>query len=179
MSAGRGRPDQGEFDEYYNRYVSLVPDGDILEVLRAQLASGLETLSAVSEETSRYRYEDGKWSVKEVLGHIVDTEWTFTYRALHFARGDKSALPGIDQDEWMAAVDFGDISMRDLVEEYAHLRKANIMLFESLNDAVLDRSGVASGVSFTVRSIPYILAGHELHHMKVLGERYGLNGEGS
>jgi hypothetical protein len=168
----RRRPGQDEYFEYYERYIGLVPNGDIVAALGAQRASSLDLYSAISEEKAAYRYAPGKWSIKEVLGHVVDIEWLFTYRALHFARGDDAALPGVDQDIWMAGADFPGRAMRDIVEEYCHVRSANIILFDSFHGKILDRKGSASGVDFTVRSIPYILAGHELHHVKVLQERY-------
>lgn len=168
----RRRPGKDEYFEYYERYVSLVPNGDIVAALGTQRASCLELFSAITEEKAAHRYAPGKWSIKEVLGHILDVEWIFTYRALQFARGDGTALPGMDQDTWMAGADFEGRAMRDLVEEYCHLRSANILLFDSFHGKALDRKGSASGHSFTVRSIPFIIAGHEIHHVKVLQDKY-------
>lgn len=172
MKPERRRPGRDEYFEYYDRYVSLVPDGDIIDVLGRQRASSLELFSSLAEDRANHRYSPGKWSIKEILGHILDVEWTFVYRALQFSRGDDAALPGMDQDAWMARADFAGSAMRDLVEEYCHLRSADIVLFDSFHGEILDRRGSASGYTFSVRSIPYIIAGHEIHHIKVLRERY-------
>jgi hypothetical protein len=166
------RPHRSEYAEYYGRYVDLVPDGDIVDVLRDQLEDSLRLLGAVPPEKADYRYAPGKWTVKEVLRHVIDIEWVFTYRGLRFARGDDTALPGVEQDALVAGTDFTSLSLRDFIEEFRHLRTANTLLFGGWAKAVLDRSGVASGCRFTARSSPYIVAGHERHHMTVLRERY-------
>jgi hypothetical protein len=173
----RRRPDSTEYHEYYNRYVSLVPDGDILSILREQLESTLVFLSAIPGERYEHRYAPDKWSLQEVLRHVFDIEWVFTYRALHFARGETSPLPGVDQDALMMGVAPASYSKRNLIEEFLHLRTSNIVLFGTFDESILDRTGIASDCRFSVRSIPYIMAGHERHHIAVIRERYLSAGE--
>jgi hypothetical protein len=166
------RPERSEYAEYYGSYIDLVPDGNIVDILREQMEDSVRFLSKIPPERAGHRYAPGKWTVKEVLRHVVDIEWVFTCRALRFARGDATPLPGVEQDDLVAGTDFSPLSMRDLIEEFRHLRTANTLLFGSWDEAILDRGGIASGVRFTARAIPYILAGHERHHMTVLRERY-------
>ena len=166
------RPGADEYVEYYAGYVSRVPDGDIIDILRRQLDSGLDVLEGFSREKSEYRYAPDKWSVKEVLGHVIDVEWIFTYRALRIARGDKTPLAGMEQDEFMAGANFADRDIAGMLEEYRHLRMANVKLFESFDEEMLLRRGTASGCEFSVRALLYIIAGHSSHHMSVLKEKY-------
>jgi hypothetical protein len=168
----RRRPSPEEYFEFYHRYVSLAPDGDIIDILRDQLAVTQNLFSAIPEEKGDFAYAPGKWAIKEVFGHIIDVEWVFIYRAVRFARGDQTPLPGIDQDDMMTGANFVERSMKNLVDEFRYLRLAGINFFDSLSEEILDRSGQASDCTFTVRSIPYIIAGHELHHVRVLHERY-------
>lgn len=167
-----GRPSSGEYAEYYGQYIRLVPDGDIVATLRGQIDPTLSLLRAISDDRWDYRYAPGKWSTKEVLGHLVDAEWIFTNRALRFARGDATPLPGMDQDEFVAGADFAARPPASILREFEHLRAANVALFESFTPEILGRAGVASECPFTVRSILYVIAGHELHHRGVLENRY-------
>jgi hypothetical protein len=166
------RPLPSEYAEYYGAYVERVPDGDIVDVLRDQMEETVRFLGGLPPGKGDYRYAPGKWTLKEVVRHVVDMEWVFTNRALRFARGDETPLPGVEQDDLVAGTDFSRLSLRDVVEEFRHLRAADTLLFGSWDETILDRSGIASGCRFTARSIPYILAGHERHHMTVLRERY-------
>ncbi len=166
------RPDPSEYNEYYHRYVSLLPDGDIVQILTKQLDEVIGTLSGLDDEKAGYRYAEGKWSVKEVVGHLNDVERVFGYRTMVFARGDESPLPSMEQDDFVAGANFDDRALDDLLEEFTHLRKANIALFRSIDSEVEMRTGMASGFPFTVRAVPSIIAGHVLHHLKVLAERY-------
>jgi hypothetical protein len=167
------RPGPDEYAPYYGTYVGNVGSGDVLETLEAELATTLDLLGGVSAEQEGYRYEPDKWSVREVIAHLVDTERLFSYRALSFARGDGGPLPGMDQDEWVSAG--GDTAtLADLADEMAYVRGATITLFRRLDQAALARRGIASGVEFTVRAFPFIIAGHGAHHRKLLVERYGL-----
>jgi hypothetical protein len=171
-SSTRRRPTPDEYFEYYDMYIRLVPDGDIIDILKEQLASTVGFLETIPHEKADFRYAPDKWSTKEVIGHIIDAEWVFTSRALWFARGDRQPLPGMEQDEFMAGANYGEWELSSLIEEYRHLRSAGILLFDSFNEEVLDRTGTASDYDFTVRSFPYIIAGHERHHVQVLKERY-------
>jgi len=168
----RRRPTQGEYFEYYDLYVSKVPDGDIIDIMKRKLASTTKLIGTLTEDRAEYRYAREKWSVKEVFSHVVDVEWVFTHRALWFARKGESPLPGMEHEDFMAASNYGERSMSSLVDEFHHLRSANIVLFDSFGETILDRTGEASGCSFSVRSIPYIVVGHELHHISLLKDKY-------
>ncbi len=171
-TSARRRPAPSEYFEYYDTYIRLVPDGDITDILKEQLASSVACFQTIPEAKTDFRYAPGKWSTKEVIGHMIDAEWVFTSRALWFARGDRQPLPGMDQDDFMAGANFGERELSSLIEEYRHLRGAGIALFGSFGEEILDRAGNASGYDFTVRSCAYIIAGHERHHLQVLKERY-------
>lgn len=166
------RPEPGEYAEYYQTYTSKVPDRPVLEVL-ADAPGELEALLAdLPPDRETYAYAPGKWSIRDLLGHVVDCERVFSFRAAHMARGDDAELPGMDQDVWAGGSNASDRSVASLLAEFRGLREANVQLFRSFDDTVLSREGVASGYRFTVRAIVYILAGHEIHHRGVLAERY-------
>ena len=165
-------PEASEYEEYYGAYVGRVPDRPVLDVL-AEAPGALETLlSGVPGSGETFAYAPGKWSVREVLGHILDTERVFTYRALHIARSDPAALPGMDQDVWAAGSNAAGRAVADLLREFRALREANVVLFSSFDDEILAREGLASGVRFTVRALVFVVAGHEIHHRSVLEDRY-------
>jgi hypothetical protein len=171
-SSQRRRPASNEYFEYYDTYIRLVPDGDIIDILKEQLTSSVALFETIPEEKANFRYAPGKWSTKEVIGHLIDAEWVFTSRALWFARGDRQPLPGMEQDDFMAAANYAEWELASLIEEYRHLRMAGVTLFDSFSEEMLDRGGTASDCEFSVRSFPYIIAGHERHHVQVLKERY-------
>ena len=166
------RPGAEEHAEYYGRYVAEVPDGDILETLRDQLGPTLALLQSVPEERETYRYAEGKWTLRQVVAHLVDTERLFAYRALAMSREDGVDLPGMDQDVWTAASRANERTLEDLGQEWAALRRANIHMFAGMDEAQGTRSGVASGNRFTVRSFPWIIAGHELWHRGIIEREY-------
>jgi len=166
------RPAVTEHAEYYGQYIDMVPDGDILETLRDQLGETLALLQGLTEEQERYRYAEGKWSLREVIGHLIDTERVFAYRGLSIARSDGVDLPGMDQDEWVPASGADARSLDDLCAEWAALRRANIHMFATMDEDTGARSGRASGFDFTVRSFPWIMAGHELWHRKLIKQDY-------
>ena len=166
------RPEASEYAPYYERYVSLVPDGDVVETLARQNEEVLALFGGITEERAGFRYEPGKWSIKEVVGHVIDTERVFAYRALAIARGDRAALPGMDQEEYMAGSDFDARTLADLAEEFSHLRRANVLMLRGLPPGAWSRRGVASGNEVTVRALAYIIAGHVAHHVQVLRTRY-------
>lgn len=168
------RPDTNEFAPYLAGYVGAVPDGDVLAHLEAQRARSVALFCELTDAQAGHSYAVDKWNVRELLGHVIDTERVFQYRALSFARGDSGPLPGFDQDDWMAAAGFGERSMAGLVQEYETTRRATCSLFASFDAARLDARGVASGYALTVRGILFTVAGHELHHMAVLAEKYGI-----
>jgi len=166
------RPQPAEYNEYYSLYVNQVPDGDILQILGNGVKRTAGLLGGLPAEWETYRYEPGKWSVREVLGHVIDVERVFAYRALAIARADSTPLPGMDQDVWSAASNAADRPLARQLEDLRSARASSIALFESFDDAVWEKSGTASGFPFTVRTFPWILAGHEIHHRRVLEERY-------
>jgi hypothetical protein len=167
------RPQAPEFNEYYVRYVDKVPATGPLASLKDQLAR-FEALRVLSDRDADRRYEDGKWSVKEVVGHIADTERLFSYRLLHVARGDAAALPGMDEKVWSASAPHASRRMTDVADEMIAVRRATIALVESLDAAALDRTGVASNFPISARALVWILPGHAQHHFDVLRDRYGI-----
>ena len=175
-TAPAGRPDASEYAPYYERYVSQI-EGDVLETLERQGAQTLALLGGISEAAAGSRYEPGKWSVKELVGHMIDGERIFAYRALRFARGDATPLPGFDQDPYVAAGNFDARTLSSLAEEFRHVRASTLALFRGLDAEAWSRGGTASDNPVTVRAIAYIIAGHEAHHVGDLRERY-LRGHG-
>jgi uncharacterized damage-inducible protein DinB len=173
MSATRfSRPRPGEYSPYFDRYLEPLPDGDVLALLRLQGEQTSARLLGVPAALGAHRYAPGKWSVRQVIGHIVDTERVFTYRALRFSRGDATPLPGFEQDDYVENGGFDDRAVTDLVKEFQAVRAASIALFEGMSQEMLGRRGIASGAELTVRAIPWIVAGHERHHVAILEERY-------
>ncbi len=173
MSApATARPGSGEYAAYYEKYVSKVPEGDVLEALERQGSETLALLRSLTEERGAHRYGPDKWSVKQLVGHVVDTERIFTYRALAIARGERQPLPGMDQDEYMAGADFDSRTLSDLADEFESVRAATLHLFRHLSPEAWARRGTASGNEVTVRALAYVIAGHEAHHVRVLKERY-------
>ncbi|MBV9144343.1 MAG: DinB family protein [Acidobacteria bacterium] len=174
MPATAVRPAKNEYAPYYGRYISLVPDEDVLITLDQQLSETLILLRSLSEQHGTFRYEQGKWSVKEVLGHMVDTERIMSYRALCIARGERTPLPGFEQDGYVKNGNFDTRSVANLARDFEQVRRATISLFRSLHNDAWERRGIASDVEVTVRALAYIIAGHEIHHKAILKEKYGL-----
>jgi hypothetical protein len=166
------KPDSTEYAPYFEKYISLVPEGEIVETLGLQIESTLSLIRGLSAAQGDLRYAPGKWSVKEVIGHLIDGERIFTYRALRFARNDATPLPGFDENSFVANAGFGSRSLADLAEEFEYTRKSNVYLFKSLDGDSSLRLGVASDNKLSVRAIAYIIAGHELHHVGILRSRY-------
>jgi uncharacterized damage-inducible protein DinB len=168
------KPDASEHAPYFSRYVDLVADGDILGTLAGQIESTLAKLGRLSEAESLKRYAPGKWSVREVLGHLIDTERIFAYRALTLARNDRTELPGFEQDDYIPAAKFDRRPLPNLLEEFAAVRHSNLLMFRGLDQEAWARQGVVNKNPMSVRAAAYVIAGHELHHMRVLHEKYGL-----
>lgn len=166
------QPDATEYDPYYQTYISLVPREDVVATLSRQLEETLSTLRGLTETQADSRYAPDKWSIKELVGHLIDSERIFAYRALRFARNDQTPLPGYEQDDYVRAGNFGSRSMRDLADEFEQLRRANLSFFRSLDDEAWLRRGTANDAEVSVRALAYILAGHETHHMQILRTRY-------
>lgn len=166
------RPQAGEHIEYYGKYIQLVPDGDVISLLREQLMDTVALLRGVSAERADYAYAPGKWTIKEVVGHMADTERIMAYRALRFARNDTTDLAGFDENTYVANGNFGRRSLGELLEEFQVVRASTIHFAKHLDADTLMRRGNANGHPVTVRALIYIIAGHERHHAALLRERY-------
>jgi hypothetical protein len=166
------RPQPGESAPNYDHYVSLVPGNDVLAALEDQRRQTLLLLSGRTEADGDLRYAPDKWSLKEVLGHLNDTERIMAYRALRIARGDQTPIEGFEQDDYVRNSPFAHRPLADLIEDYIAVRRATISLFRNLDEAAWTRRGIANKNEVTVRALAYIIAGHELHHRKILEEKY-------
>lgn len=166
------RPKPGEFAPYYERYISLVEGEDILTTLDEQRRQTMLLLSGRSDADGNFRYAPDKWNAKEVLGHVNDTERIFAYRALRIARGDQTPIEGYEQDDFVRNGPFAHRPLSDLIEEYIAVRRATLSLFRNLDEAAWLRRGIANMNEVSVRALAYIIAGHELHHRRVLEEKY-------
>jgi hypothetical protein len=169
---GLSRPAHGEYAEYFERYVDLVPDGDIVETLSQQLGETLALLQDVTPERETHRYASGKWSIREVVGHMIDVERVFAFRAIAIARSDGVDLPSMQQDEWAGRSNAGSRPLDDLAQEWAAVRRSSVHMFATLPHAAAERRGRAGGNPFTVRSLAWITAGHELWHRERLARDY-------
>ena len=165
-------PDASEYAPYYGRYISLVETHDILRTLEQQSPQTLALLSGLSEQQGDSRYAPGKWSIKQMVGHVIDAERIFTYRALRIARNDKTPIEGFEQDDYVRDGGFEHRKLADLCDEFAAVRKATVLMFGNLRPEAWPRRGVANNNEISVRAIAYILAGHELHHRGILKEKY-------
>jgi len=171
------RPQPGEYAPYYDRYISLVhPDEtqgrDILAAFEEQRRQMLLLLSGRSEADGDLRYAPGKWTLKEVVGHLNDTERIMSYRALRIARGDQTPIEGFEQDDYVRNGPFARRLLADLIEDYIAVRRATVSLFRNLDEPAWSRRGMANKNEVTVRALAYIIAGHELHHRRILEEKY-------
>jgi hypothetical protein len=165
-------PDRTEAAEYYFTYIDKVPAGDIRAILSAQLPDTLALLNSIDEARSRHRYAPDKWSIRQVLGHLNDTERLFVFRAFWFARGFDAPLPSFDQNIAVASSGADDRSWRSHVDEFARVREASLSFFDTLPADAWGRRGTASGNPFTVRALAYMTAGHVTHHAVILQEKY-------
>lgn len=166
------RPGADEFAPFYAGYIARVPETDVLGVLAAQPADLRARLSALPRDQETFRYAPGKWSVREVVGHVGDAERVFGYRAFCFARGDEGPLPGFDEQAYVQRAGFDALPLTALVEEFAALRAANVAGLRRTDTAGFGRSGIANGNRVTVRALAFMMAGHVRHHLAVLEERY-------
>ena len=166
------RPLETEYAPPYAPYVSLVPEVDIVSVLENQVVA-VRRAATVPAERETHRYAPGKWTIREVFGHLVDAERVFGYRAFCVSRGEQHPLPGFDENEYVARSLFGGCSLAELVTEFATVRESNLAVFRRLDQAGWQRFGNANGTSISVRALAYILAGHVRHHLGVLRSRYG------
>jgi len=167
------KPAEGEFAPYAMMYIGLLPDDrNVLKHLRNNLKSTKELIGSLSEEQLLYRYAENKWTIKEIVSHIVDDERIYTYRALRFARNDKTELPGFEQDDFVRYSGANARSIKDILKEYRAVRNSTLAFFNSLEKKALTRSGVANNHVMSVRAAAYHIAGHELHHINIIKEKY-------
>ncbi len=166
------RPAAHEFPAYYEEYVDQVEADDVMLVLEAQRQEVVNLIGTLHDDTARYRYEDGKWSIKEVFGHLLDAERIFGTRALCIARGDTQPLPGFDENSYVTNAAFDERPLDSIIDEWFLIRDANLRLFASFSNEDLSRIGIANGKSITPRAIIWTIAGHTVHHLRILRERY-------
>ena len=174
-TALRARPDTSEYAPFYAGYVAAVPDGDPVTLLRDAGAELDAVLRGIPEGRGGFRYAEGKWSIREVLGHLIDAERIFTYRALRIARGDATPLPGFEENDYVRSAGSDHRTLADLADELRTVRDSSVRLFATLPDEAWPRRGVASGKDITVRALAWITVGHATHHLRVLRERYGIS----
>jgi len=167
------RPDTTEYADYYKNYIALVPEGPVLDFLAQQPGEYRRLLAGVSDAEAIAPVAPGKWSIKQILGHISDTERVISYRALRFARGDQTELPGFEQDDFVREAGSNSRSVEDLLAEFENIRKATIALFSSLPPGADTRTGLANSNRLTVRALAFIAAGHAQHHYEMLKARFG------
>ena len=170
-----GRPESGEHLPYFERYIALVPGDDPMPALTAQPAAYRRALGGLSAKQAGFRYAEGKWSVREVLGHVIDGERAFGYRALGVARDPKQALPGFDENEFARHAGHDAVPLGELLDEFEKVRSGNVMFFRHLPADAWLRVGTANSNPVSVRAIAYIMAGHAEHHLRLLHERYGVS----
>lgn len=171
----RERPGKDEYAAHFGNYIALVPEGDLLDILERQQQETVSLFEGLSEEQGYYRYEPDKWSLKEALGHIVDNERIMSYRLLRIARGDTTPLPGYDQDVLVPGANFDLFPLAQLAEDYIAVRKATLTLLRGLTEEAWLRKGTASNVTISARALACVISGHEIHHIRIIRERY-LNG---
>jgi hypothetical protein len=165
-------PAADEYAPYYGKYVSLIEGRDLIAIMQDQLVTLPKFLSKISEKESEFRYEPAKWSIKQMLGHVIDTERIFAYRALRIARNDHTALPGFEQDDYVRYGPFDGCRWTDLIEELGLVRTSNLSLFKGFDEEAWMRRGTASGNEVTARALGYMMVGHALHHRNVLQQKY-------
>jgi len=171
-SPGATRPAASEYLPYYERYIGLVPEGDVVATLVNQMIETQSLLRALPASVATYRYAPEKWSVNELVGHMIDSERIFTSRALRFARNDPAPMPSFDQNDYVRNATFDSYPLADLASELEAVRHATIFLFRHMDEQAWSRRGVANNAEVSVRALAYIVAGHEIHHREILSARY-------
>lgn len=166
------RPTETEYAPYYSGYISLVPDGDIVATLGTQMIETQNFFLAIPQTRETFRYAPEKWSFRQVLGHLIDAERVFGFRAFTFSRAEGAALPGFDESSYVAGGGYADTPLPQLVSEYEHLRRSNILMYRSLPAGAWMRHGIANEKEVSVRALAWITAGHERHHWSVLRSKY-------
>jgi hypothetical protein len=172
MTQSIDRPEDSEYLAYYGRYVALVPEGDILTTLATQNKETLSLLRGLPEEKGSLRYAPEKWSIKELVGHVTDTERIFANRALRFGRNDATPLPGFEENDYVRGGSFGEYPLSELADGFESVRRSTVFLLKHMSKEASKRRGTANGALVSVRALAYLIAGHELHHVAVLRTRY-------
>lgn len=172
-------PQPGEYAKFYRGYIDSVTSPNVIEALIQQGQQVYSLIQKLTPNEATHRYLEGKWTVKEVIGHLIDTERVMAYRALCISRGDQTPLPGFDQDEYVAGANFNERDLQNFSTEYDALRNANISLFNSFSEQQTQLTGTANNATVSVRALAYIIAGHEKHHLNILKEKYGLDVSGT
>lgn len=168
------RPNPGEYSPGFARYVDLVPEEDIVSAMERQSSEMQKVLSGIDDVRAAHRYADEKWTVREVIGHIIDTERILSYRGLCIARGEQQPLPGFDENDYNRHAGYESWKIGDVAEEYALVRRSNIVLYKNLSAEAWERIGSAAGHPLSVLATAFVIVGHERHHLRVLKERYGV-----
>lgn len=166
------RPASSEYLPYYSRYIDLVHGEDILATLKHQLRESLALLACVSNDESVSKYAPDKWTVREVLGHVIDSERIFAYRAMRIGRGDQTPIEGFEQDDYVKGGNFNHVRWSALVEEFDLVRRSTILLFSGMQEEAWMRTGTANNAAVSVRALAWIIAGHELHHRGIIEQKY-------
>lgn len=167
-------PSENEYNanSYQFRYIQAVTSGDAFKSLRENISIVENFFKSIPEDKLHFRYAEGKWTPIEILGHIIDTERILAYRALCLARNEKQALPGFDEEDYVKATNFEKQSLRNLLQQYKAVRKSNILMFKTFTQRELKRIGTANGINYSARAMCWLMAGHELHHINIIKERY-------
>jgi hypothetical protein len=172
MATVIARPGTDEYGSYYGDYVDLVPDGDVLTILATQIETLEGMLRGLSDGQANATFAAGEWSIKEVAGHLVDAERIFAHRLYAISRADPNPLPGFEQDDYVREANFGVRTLPDLLDEWGHLRRANLLAYRYITPAISERRGLANEVVLSVRALVYILAGHTIYHINDFQEKY-------
>jgi len=163
---------ENEYNPYYKMYIEDLGNVELLEILNTSFEDFLNTVKNLTEEKLTYRYAEDKWTIKELIQHLIDTERIMSYRALRFSRNDTTELPGFDENWYVTNSNANDREIVAILEEFNNLRKTTISLFNSFSNEMLTISGLANGSEMSVRALGFIIAGHQLHHLKVIKEKY-------
>jgi uncharacterized damage-inducible protein DinB len=166
------RPLASEYPEYYQPYVSLVPEDNLLTLLKGNLVKTIELFESLSEDDGLFRYAENKWSIKEVLGHMADTERIMSYRLLRVGRGDQTALAGFNENDYVQSSQINKLPIKSILEDFIATRKATLTLFQNMPEESWANIGFANNTEVTARAIGYIIAGHALHHFNIIRDRY-------
>ncbi len=172
------RPLPSEYPPFFAGYIDRVPEADVVGALGAQIEVLKQLAAVISPEKETYAYAPGKWTIRQVVGHLGDVERVFSFRALCFARSDQTPLPGFDENAYVEHSRFNDIRLGELIEELVLLRSSNLKMLTSLSEAQWSATGVANGKSISVRALAYVMVGHVRHHVAMLRDRYGVGGGG-